>query len=396
VEEGVVLVWLYRGRIDRLVEHLITIYLPPLTPLVKAGYFPLRKMHVADTAAPALKTLYAPTRKLAAERLTEALAERNRNGGVVADDSLSVAEYLDTWLQSSARHSVKSITFEGYERYVRLHVKPTLGHVKLSKLTAMHLQNLYAQKLTELAPGSVRYLHAVIHRSLRQAHRWGLVRENVAGLVDPPQPRPKEIQPLDAEQTKRLLEAARDDDLEAFFVVAVTAGPRRGELLGLRWSDLNLDARTMRIQRTLSRAKSGPRYTPPKNGKGRSVKLAEIAVAALRRHRHRQNEARLKAGSAWTDEDLVFTTAVGGPLSPSVVDRYHHRPLLQRAGLPDIRIHDLRHTAASLLLQNNVHPKYVAETLGHANISITLDRYSHILPNMGSVVASAMDEALGL
>ena len=214
--------------------------------------------------------------------------------------------------------------------------------------------------------------------------------------MDPPRPTPKEIHPLDAEQTRRFLQATRDDELEAFFVVAVTTRARRGEILALRWGDINLDARTMQIKRTLSRAKSGPRYTSPKSSKGRSIKLGELAVAALRRHRLRQNATRLKAGVLWRDEDLVFTSTTGMPLSPSVVDDHHFKPILVKAALPHIRLHDLRHTAASLLLQNNVHPKIVSETLGHANISITLDRYSHLLPNMGDVVATAMDTALNL
>jgi integrase len=150
----------------------------------------------------------------------------------------------------------------------------------------------------------------------------------------------------------------------------------------------------MHIQRTLSRAKIGPRFTPPKNAKGRSVKLSELAVAALRRHRLRQTEQRLAAGSAWADNDLVFANATGGPLPPNGIDRAHFKPLLAKAGLPPIRLHDLRHTAASLLLQSNVHPKYVAETLGHSNIKITLDTYSHALPNMGDVVAGTMDAVL--
>ena len=163
----------------------------------------------------------------------------------------------------------------------------------------------------------------------------------------------------------------------------------------LRLSDLDLDARTMHIRRTLSRAKSGPRFTPPNNGKGRQVKLGELAVAALRRHSLRQNEQRLVAGAAWRDNDLVFANPVGEPLSPNGIVTHHFQPLLAQAGLPNVRLHDPRHTAATLLLLNNVHPKYVAETLGHSNIKITLDTYSHVLPNMGTVVADTMDRALG-
>ena len=173
-------------------------------------------------------------------------------------------------------------------------------------------------------------------------------------------------------------------------------GARRGELCALRWSEVDLDSRTVQIQRTLSRAKSGPRYNPPKNGKGRSVRLGELAVAALRRHRLRQTEQRLAAGGTWVDNDLVFPNAVGEPLSPPGIDRHHFKPLLKKAGLPDIRLHDLRHTCATLLLAAGTHPKYVAELLGHSDIGITLNTYSHVLPNMGTVVADTMDRALEL
>jgi integrase len=340
-------------------------------------------------------SIYGRTRKEVATKLAAAIAQRDC-GGIVFDEGTTFGDYLDQWLLSSVKGSVKPITYESYERYVRVHIKPALGHVKLTKLTAAHLQGLYAAKLTySLAPGTVRYMHAVIHRSLRQAHRWQLVPQNVAALTDPPKPRPEEIRPLDAAQTKRLLETARGNELEALFVIAVTAGLRRGELLGLRWSDIDLDAATMHVSRTLSRAKSGPRFTTPKNGKGRNVKLGVRAVEALKRHRATQSAARLKAGSAWQDNDLVFATSTGAPLSPDVVDRGHFKPLLSRAGLPiTTRLHDLRHTCATLLLAQGMHPRLVQELLGHATVAMTLDRYSHVMPGMGEQTAAAMDAAL--
>jgi integrase len=221
------------------------------------------------------------------------------------------------------------------------------------------------------------------------------VPENVAAATTPPKPQPKEIRPLDSEQAKTLLEAARGERLEALFVVAVTGGLRIGELLGLRWEDIDLERGAMRVARTLSGAKSGPRFTTPKNGKGRTIMLTRQAVEALRSHRKRQNEERLMVGLLWEDYGLAFPSTTGRPLSRNSVDRRCFKPLLRRAGLPPAtRLHDLRHTCATLLLGQGVHPKFVQELLGHASIAITLNRYNHWIPAMGDRTARAMEAAL--
>ena len=207
-------------------------------------------------------------------------------GGVILDDRLTLGEFMERWLHDSAKGSVKPITFEQYRRQTRLHVIPVLGSSKLPKLTPAHVQSPYQRKLDEgLSPTFVRYIHDVINRALKQALRWRLVRENVAAATDPPKPQTKTMSPLDAEQAKRFLDAARGDRLEVLFVVALTAGSRIGELSGLRWEDLGLDRKTMRVSRTLSRATEGPRYATPKTGKGRSIALTQRVVEALRSHR---------------------------------------------------------------------------------------------------------------
>jgi integrase len=231
--------------------------------------------------------------------------------------------------------NVKPITFEQYQRQVLVHISPALGHMKLGKLTPGHVQGLYQQKLDAgMASSSVRYMHTILHGALKQAHKWRFVPENVAAATTPPKPQPKEIRPLDSEQTKTLLEAARSERLEALFVVAVTAGLRIGELLGLRWEDIDLERGIMRVARTLSGAKSGPRFTTPKNGKGRTIMLTRQAVEVLRSHRKHQNEERLMVGILWEDYGLVFPSTTGRPLSRNSVDRRCFKPLLRRAGLP--------------------------------------------------------------
>ncbi|MBV9455200.1 MAG: site-specific integrase [Rubrobacter sp.] len=289
----------------------------------------------------------------------------------------------------------KPSTFESYERIIRNHIKPALGHKKLKTLAPNHLQYFYQSKLDDgLAPGTVRLMHGILHKALEQATQWGAVSRNVCKAVTPPKPNPEDMHPLDAEQTKLLLKAAHGTRLEALYVLAVTGGLRVGELLGLTWEDVDFDTVTLRVRRTKSRARSGPTFTTPKNGKGRSIKLTRQAVEALKLHRAAQNIERLKAGSLWQSNNLVFSTTTGKPLDFRNLATASFKPLLKKVGLPDIRFHDLRHTCATLLLSRGHHPKLVQDLLGHASVAMTLDRYSHVLPGMGDQTAAAMEAAL--
>lgn len=188
---------------------------------------------------------------------------------------------------------------------------------------------------------------------------------------------------------------AHGERLEALFAVAVTAALRVGELCAIQWSDLDMEGRTLRVRRTLSRAKNGPRYNTPKNGKGQSIKLTNMATESLKRHKARQNSKRLQAGAIWQDEDLIFCREDGRPLTRDIVARSHLKPIHKLADLPeDCTPHQLRHTCATLLLSRGVHPKLVQELLGHATIALTLGRYSHWIPSMGDQTAMAMEAAV--
>ncbi len=347
------------------------------------------------------KAIYAKTRKEAADKLAEALA--NRNKGLVFDaGKQTVGEYVTRWLEDSAKGDLAPRTYHNYRLQVRRHIVPAVGKLKLSRLTAAHVQSLYAQKLRDgLKPSSVRYIHAVLHRSLEQAKRWRLLQFNPASEVDPPKVRQEEVTPLDAEQASKFLNAARGEKLEALYVLSLAVGLRIGEALGLKWSDIDLDGKTLRVNRQLQRMRRIEDvpgklvFSEPKNASRRSVDLPDKAVEALRSHRKGQMEAQLKAGAGWQDNGLVFATGKGGPLDAQNVVNRHFNPLLKRADLPDIRWHDLRHTCATLLLgKQGLHPKNVQQLLGHASIQLTLDRYSHWMPTMGKHTASAMDEAL--
>jgi integrase len=223
---------------------------------------------------------------------------------------------------------------------------------------------------------------------------------NVTEAVVPPKvsrDARKEIQPLSQEQARALLATARGARMEALYVLAVSAGLRQGELLGLRWQDVDLEGGTLSVRRQLTRSKEKVLcFTEPKSKKShRSIRLTRSVVEALKWHRAWQNEERLRLGALWHDQGLVFSSGTGGPLDVGNLTNRSFRPLLERAGLPRIRFHDLRHTCATLLLSRNVNPKIVQEMFGHANISETMDTYSHVLPGMGDAAAGAMDEALG-
>jgi integrase len=323
--------------------------------------------------------IYGKTRKDVAARLNKAIAERD--SGIVYDsENLKVAGYLDRWLDS-IRDTLWERTWQRHEEITRLHLKPTIGSVRLDKLNALEVQSLYRSKLDSgLSPRTVQIIHATLHKALKQAVRWSLVPRNVCEVVVPPRVPRSEIKPLDTRQARKLLDTALDTQpsFYALYVLAVTRGMRSGEILGLQWQDVDLDAGTLQVRRTVF---NGAVSTPKTSRSNRGIRLPEIAVEALIRH---------PRNSEW-----VFSSKHGTSLSVHNLHNRSWKPLLRDAGLPNIRFHDLRHTCATLLLSKGVHPKLVQELLGHSSIEITLDTYSHVLPSMGDGVATAMDDLLG-
>jgi integrase len=340
------------------------------------------------------KTLYGKNREDVAEKLVDALS--NRNQGLVFDaGSQTVGEYMEQWLQTSARESARESTYESYRNQVRRYVVPAIGRVKLKRLSAMQIQGMYRAMLDRgLSPRTVQYAHAVLHRALRQAVRWGLVPRNVSEDVDRPRIRPEEIRPLNRHQARHLLNTAGEsgDRFEALYVLALHTGMRPGELLGLKWEDVNFDEGGLQLNRALA----GKNLTAPKTKRSRRrIDLSTASIAALKAHCKRQLEERMQKAGLWRDHGLVFPSTVGTPLFHRNVVRAF-KNLLKRAGLPQsTRLYDLRHTCATLLLGSNVHPKYVQELLGHASIALTLDTYSHVLKGMDGGIGDAMDETLG-
>jgi integrase len=241
----------------------------------------------------------------------------------------------------------------------------------------------------------VNHLHTVLHTAFAQAVRWGLVSRNVVALARPPRKVHLEVVALTAEQARTLLACAAGHRFEALFVLALKTGMRRGELLALHWQDVDLEAGVLQVRGTLRRTRAGLAIGTPKTASARrKVALSAGSVAALRRHRARQDEERRRLGDGWQDFGLVFPNGLGRPMEPRDFLFSHFRPLLVAAGLPPITFHALRHTAATLLLGQGEHPKVVQELLGHAQVSITLDRYSHMTPTLMSGAAATMDRLL--
>ena len=353
------------------------------------------KYTVHTTGGPKRRALYGKTRAEVAEKLAQALSDRS--GGLANFDagSVTVGEYLERWLNDSAKGSVRDSTHASYERLLRRYVFPGLGRVKLRKLSAAHVQGLYrSMQDGGLSSRTVRYAHAVLRRALKQAMRWGMIPRNPCDDADPPKANREEMRPLDREQARRLLSFASSDGdrLEALWVLAIHTGMRPGELLGLKWEDVDLEAGALRVKRALL---PEGEFAATKTARSRrSIDLTPGSVEALKRHRTAQLEERLRRAGLWQDQGLVFPSSVGTLLSHRNAVRAF-KALLHRAELPETtRFYDLRHSCATLLLSRNVHPKYVQELLGHASIALTLDTYSHVLPGM-SGAASAMNEALG-
>src|SRR5215217_2516924 len=322
---------------------------------------------VHGAEGPKRKVLYGKTRGAVAEKLNKALSDRS--SGLTFDAvTLTVGKYLHHWLEDSVKSLVDDekmahSTFIRYEGIVNNHLKPALGHRKLKDLSRAEVRRLYKEKGKALTPRSVDYIHVTLQKALSQAVRDDLIPRN-----------------------------------EAIFIAAIHTGLRKGELLGLKWTDLDLDGGTLSVRRSLKVTDHGLDFGPPKNkASRRSVPLNKSAVAALKAHRLRQNEERLRLGELWEDQDLVFPNRVGKPINPSNLYKRECKPLLKRAGLENerITIHSLRHTFASALCNKRVYPKVIQSLLGHSSITQTMDTYSHLLGGMGHEAVDGLDEAFG-
>jgi integrase len=343
------------------------------------------------------RSVFGRTKADALTRLHDATAARDR-GTLPAPSRETVGSFLTTWL-AGAQPSLRPMTFQSYDSIVRTQLVPRLGRVVLSRLKPQQVQQTEAGMLAEgLSPKYVRNVHGVLHRALDRAVQWHTLAVNPSDGVDLPHRAPREMNALDVDQARAVLEeAVRDEELGALWVLMLTTGMRQGEILALRWRDVDLDAGRLSVMANsvrLSKRTRGllgltsaePVRGDPKTARSRRViEMPELAVEALRRRRQGTKVIALNG--------LVFTRPDGRSLAvPTVYSSWHR--LLERAGVPKVRPHDARHTCATLMLGQGVHPKLVSEMLGHATVAITLDLYSHATATMHREAARTLDALL--
>lgn len=372
--------------------------------------------------------VYGATRRQAADKLAEKLADSNRGLVVAADPNLTVGEYLTAWLTGVARHRLRATTYVTYESLVRRFLIPGLGARKLGTLTVRDVRT-FLDRLPSVCqccaqgwdakrnpdhpvkarrprccaigtccrkhirPATVRYIRAVLSAALADGVRDDLLGRNVASSVRLPTPR-SDFQPFTAGEARRYLLAAAYHRHGLLFELALRTGLRQGELLGLRWDDIDLDTGHLYVRRTLARTRGGPTFQPVKTHRSaRRIVVPRDCVTALKRYRTRQDIDRREAGDNWTETGLVFTTSKGGPMDPAAVHR-HHQAICELADVRYIRFHDLRHTCATLLLEQGVDLVTIKDLLGHAQIHTTADIYSHVRLRLQRHAVESMDQAL--
>jgi len=340
------------------------------------------------------KYFYGRTRREVQDKLKVALRDQQL-GLPVAPERQTVAQFLARWLEHSVKPSVRYSTHASYARLCKKHITPWLGRLELAKLRPQHIQEFMNAKSRDgLSPRTVQYLRAILRRALGQALKWGLVQRNAATLVDPPKVERPQVEPLTPAEARRFLDAVKDHRLEALYSVALALGLRLGEALGLRWQDVDFDRGTLTIRYALQRIEGKLRLVEPKTARSRrTIPLPDSTLKSLRAHQERQAQDRALAGTRWQERGFVFASTIGTPLDGRNVTR-HFQDTLELLGLPRKRFHDLRHTCASFLLAQGVSARTVMEILGHSQITLTLDTYSHVAPSLLSEAASRMDTLL--
>ncbi len=337
------------------------------------------------------------TKSEADKQLTKKLGELD-NGTLNVNSKQTLSEYLDVWLETIAKPRLHQRTFGDYKDLMRLHVRDSLGNIKLSDLKAIHIQKLYGELQTKknLAARRVRYVHAVLSSALRKAVELDILPRNVAKLVQLPKETKKEMDVLTEAECGLFLNTLRGERLETMFSFALATGLRPEEYLALQWKDVDLEKKTASVRRAVIRLPKSKWYfsEPKTKSSRRTLPLPVTLIKELRTHRRKQNEERLKLGAAWQNHDLVFPSEVGTPSTHSNITQVYKRVLKNAELRTSLRLYDLRHTHATLLLKAGIHAKVVSERLGHSTIALTLDVYSHVLPSMQAEAAAHLETML--
>jgi integrase len=372
------------------------------------------------------KKFSASTRNAVHQKLTKELGRQQR-GRSISTKTHSLATFLQTWLDDVAKNSVRPKTFRTYSDMVKLHIAPAIGSIRVEKLTPEAVQGFLNDKLGSgicprckvslrtaawathvaeshpdktpigfrvLGARTVGHIRATLRGALAVAMRWYDLDRNPAAIAKPPRAPKKEMRSLTTDQARKYLEAASHGRLEALFTVAVALGLRQAEILGLRWEDIDFETGTLEVRRQLQRIDGKLQLVETKTEDGaRPLVLPEVGISALRRHRKRQGEERTAGGDEWHETGMIFTTTVGTMIDARSVIRRHHA-IVKAAGIPDLRFHDLRHSAATLLLAQGVSPKYIAQLLGHKQVAFTMQTYAHVIRETHQQLADKMDSIL--
>lgn len=338
------------------------------------------------------RSVYGKTKREAQERLRASLTAAD-NGLRPVKQRVTVAAYLADWLESSSVTENRPRTIQSYRQTVDRYIVPAIGGLALAKLEPTDVDRMRREvKARGVSGTTARYSVAVLRIALQRALIEGKVVRNVAKLVDLPKADRPNLTPLTGDEARALLDAAAGHRFGPLFTLAIATGMRQGEMLALRWQDVDLDAGKLRVEHTLEEG-SRQRAKPKTDRSRRSIAVASAGIVALREQRRRQLEARLAAGRRWRDEDYVFTTSIGTPLDGRNVT-HELQAVLARAGLPRQRFHDLRHTHATLRLEAGDDLYSVSRSLGHSSITTTADTYGHVTPAMQERSAALVDRIL--
>jgi integrase len=342
------------------------------------------------------------TKKDAERRLAEMLHQLD-TGTFMKPGKATLADFLERWLKDYAYANLAPRTAEGYDTIIRQHLIPRLGSIPLTGLRPEHIQKYYAETLANgrcngkgaLSSTTLRHHHMTLHKALKCAVKWGLLVRNPVDAIDAPRATRSQMNVMTEEDLKRFLETGKSTPYYALFYLALYTGMRRSELLGLRWCDVDLILGQVSVTRGLHCLRDGSIvFRSPKTAAGRrTVALPPSAILMLRDHRAQQETLHAMSGTTADEEGLVFSHPDGKPLLPNTVTHAWVK-LARGTGLAGIRLHDARHTHASLMLKQGVHPKVVQERLGHSSIAITLDTYSHVAPGLQQAAARGFDEGL--
>ena len=340
----------------------------------------------------------AENRTHAKQLIKDVIRQLDDGVDILGSNSLTLDKYLDQWLEI-VKSKLSNKTYSDYQQLFRLYVRPVIGKKALSNIKPLNIQSLYkGMQEKGLSPKTIRYVHTTLSVALKQAVRWRMIIQNPCTAVELPKLQRKEMQSLSPEDATRFIEAARQDRHGLIFILALTTGMRPEEYLGLQWKDIDFNRHSVTVQRVLCWHRNGGGYylDEPKTAKSRrAIPIPVSLIHDLIEHKRKQSEQRLKAGSKWKDQDLVFATSEGKPLQPNNLIKRHFKPVLRKAGLSEsIRLYDLRHSCATLLLSEGENAKIVSERLGHSSIVLTLDTYSHVLPSMQRGASDKLEKLL--